>query len=152
MSAMKKAASIGLAFVLATAMAITMSACGGGDALTTPAATTPSGPTTESFEGQLVSGGSAFYSFTVTTAGLTNVMLASVTTSTSPGASSAVVLGLALGAPLGADCSVTNSLPTAAGLTAQLVNSLTPGTYCARVYDIGNLKTPVNFAIRIVHT
>ncbi len=153
MSAMKKASSLGLAFALAVAAALTMSACGGGDDLSTPtAASTDTGPATELFEGQLTPGGSAFYSFTVATTGLANVMLASVSITTAPGTSSTVVLGLALGTPLGTDCSITSSLPTAAGLTSQMVNSLTPGTYCARVYDIGSLKTSVNFAIRIVHT
>jgi len=145
MSAMKGISTV--------ALALALSACGGSDTTTTT--TTPTaitGPTTALFEGQLDVGGSAFYSFTVTTTGLANVMLASVTTSTAPGTSSPVVLGLALGTPLGEDCTITNSLPASAGLTSQLVNSLTPGTYCARVYDIGNLQSTVNFAIRIVHT
>jgi hypothetical protein len=136
----------------AVVCALAFSACGGADTSATD--TTPSitaGPSTELFEGTLDPGGSAFYSFMVSGTGLTNVMLASVTTSTSPGASSAVTLGLALGTPLGEGCVITNSIPASAGLTSQLVNSLTPGTYCARVYDIGNLKAPVNFAIRIVH-
>jgi len=137
----------------ALAFALALPACGGSDSSAT--STTPSvvsGPTTELFEGALTPGGSAFYSFTVATSGLTNVMLASVTTSSSPGTSLPVTLGLALGTPLGEDCIITNSLPASAALTSQLVNSLTPGTYCARVYDIGNLRSTVNFAIRIFHT
>ena len=152
MIAMKKAASVGLAVALAATLALTLSACGGSDLSTPAAASTDTGPTTQLFEGQLSVGGSAFYSFTVTTTGLANVLLASVSSTTTPGTSSTVVLGLALGTPVGTDCTITSSLPTAAGLTSQMVNSLTPGTYCARVYDIGNLKTAVNFAIRIVHT
>ena len=152
MIAMKKAASVGLAVALAATLALTLSACGGSDLSTPAAASTDTGPTTQLFEGQLSVGGSAFYSFTVTTTGLANVLLASVSSTTTPGTSSTVVLGLALGTPVGTDCNITSSLPTAAGLTSQMVNSLTPGTYCARVYDIGNLKTAVNFAIRIVHT
>lgn len=139
------------ALAVAVVLAATMSACGGSDT-TTPTTSTATGPETLLFEGQLTLGGSAFYSFTVTTEGLANVMLASVTASTSPGTSSTVVLGLAIGTPTGTDCTITNSLPASAGLTSQLVNDLTPGTYCARVYDIGNLKTPVNFSVRIVHT
>ena len=152
MIAMKKAASRGLAFALAATLALTLSACGGSDTSTPTAASADTGPTTQLFEGQLSVGGSAFYSFTVTTTGLANVLLASVSTTTTPGTSSTVVLGLALGMPIGTDCTITNAVPTAAGLTSQMVNSLTPGTYCARVYDIGNLKSAVNFAIRIVHT
>ncbi len=140
------------ALVFAVGLAVVMTACGGGDDLSTPTAATDTTPTALLFEGQLTVGGSAFYSFTVGVAGNTNVMLASVTTTTAPGTSLPVVLGLALGTPTGTDCTITNALPTAAGLTSQLVNSLQPGTYCARVYDIGNLKTPVNFAIRILPT
>jgi hypothetical protein len=142
--------ALALALTLAAAAAVT-SACGGDDT-TAPTATTDTGPSTELFEGQLTIGGSAFYSFTTAETGLASVMLASVTTSTSPGTSSNVVLGLALGTPTGTDCAITSALPTAAGLASQMVNSLAPGTYCARVYDIGNLKAPVNFAIRITHS
>jgi len=147
MKTMMKA--LALALTLAAA-AVATSACGGDDTAA-PTATTATGPATALFEGQLTIGGSAFYSFTTAADGLANVMLASVTTTTSPGTSSPVVLGLALGTPTGTDCAITSSLPTAAGLTSQMVNSLTAGTYCARVYDIGNLKAPVNFAIRITH-
>jgi hypothetical protein len=145
MPAMKKIAAI--------ALALTMTACGGASSSSTPAAPTiVATPTPELFEGQLAVGGSAFYSFTVAAQGDADVMLASVTTSTSPGSESNVVLGLALGAPLGTDCTVTSSLPARAALQSPLVNNLAPGIYCVRVYDIGNLRSSVNFAIRIVHT
>jgi len=136
----------------AVALALAMSACGGSDSGTTTAPTVTSGPTTQLFEGRLQVGGSAFYSFTVTTQGDANVMLASVTSSTSPGSESDVVLGLALGTPLGEDCRIISSLPARAALQSPLVSNLAPGIYCTRVYDIGNLRSTVNFAIRIVHT
>jgi hypothetical protein len=143
MTAMKKLASV--------ALALAVSACGGSS--TTPTAPTLiATPTPVLFEGQLPVGGSAFYSFTVAAQGDADVMLASVTTSTSPGSELDVVLGLALGTPLGTDCTITSSLPARAALQSPLVNNLAPGIYCVRVYDIGNLRSPVNFAIRIVHT
>jgi hypothetical protein len=37
-------------------------------------------------------------------------------------------------------------------LQSPLVSNLTAGIYCVRVYDVGNLKSSVNFAIRIVHS
>jgi hypothetical protein len=152
MTALERTASLGVSFIIAVVVALSAAACGGSDSTTSTTPTAATGPSTELFEGQLSAGGSAFYSFTVATTGLANVMLASVTTTTAPGTSSAVVLGLALGTPAGTDCQITNSLPTAAGLTSQMVNSLTPGVYCARVYDLGNLRATVNFAIRILHT
>lgn len=145
MSTMKK--------IAIAALALLLSACGGGTSTSsTTAPTVTSGPSSVLFEGKLAVGGSAFYSFTVTTTGNANVMLASVTTTTSPGAESNVVLGLALGTPLGEDCTITSAVPASAALQSPLVNNLTPGIYCARVYDIGNLRSPVNFAVRIVHT
>jgi hypothetical protein len=138
--------------IAVAALAVMASACGGGDSTSsTTAPTVTTGPLTALFEGKLAVGGSAFYSFTVSTTGNANVMLASVTTTTSPGSESNVVLGLALGTPLGTDCTIISSLPASAALQSPLVNNLTPGIYCVRVYDIGNLKVPVNFAIRIVY-
>jgi hypothetical protein len=136
----------------AVVLALACAACGGADTTTPTTPTVTTGPSTELFEAKLSPGGFAFYSFTVTSTGSTNVMLASVTTSTSPGASSAVALGLAIGTPLGEDCVITTAVIASAGLTSQLVSSLTPGTYCTRVYDIGNLRSTVNFAVRILHT
>jgi hypothetical protein len=127
-------------------------ACGGD---TSPATTTPSvtvGPSTELFEGTVVPQGSAFYSFQVQQTGNVNLMLASVTSSAAPGTSSAVTLGISIGVPSGTDCTIQNAAPASAGLTSQLVVNMTPGLYCARVYDIGNLKATVNFAVRIIHT
>jgi hypothetical protein len=122
--------------------------CGNDDSATTP--TTPTGPATENFSGTLGVQGSSFYSFTTTTSGSVSITLASVV-ATQPGPALNSVLGLAVGAPLGTDCNATSSVNTAPGLTAQLVTTLSPATYCARVYDIGNLTASVNFTIRIVH-
>jgi hypothetical protein len=139
--------------IAASALALAMTACGGADSSSTPAAPIITAvPTPVLFEGQLAVGGSAFYSFTVAAQGDADVMLASVTTSTSPGSELDVVLGLALGTPLGTDCTITSSLLARPALQSPLVSNFTPGIYCVRVYDIGNLRSTVNFAIRIVHT
>ena len=128
-------------------------ACGGGNS---PAATTePSvilAPQAVLFEGTLDPGGFAFYSYTVQQTGNTSVMLASVSTSTAPNSTSAVVLGMAFGTPVGTDCSVTNPLTASAALTSPMVTSQAPGIYCVRVFDVGNLRSKINFAVRIVHT
>jgi len=142
---------IALASLLLAAL-LAAAACGGSNS---PATTQPSvitGPQTQLFEGTLSPGGSAFYSFTVAQTGNASVMLASVSASTAPNTSVAITLGLALGTPLGTDCSITAALTASPSLTSPLVNSLTPGIYCARVYDIGQLQSTVNFAVRIVHT
>lgn len=135
------------------ALLLTCSACGGSSSSAT--STEPSvvvGPQAALFEGTLDRGGFAFYSYTVQQTGNTSVMLASVSTSTAPNTTSSVVLGLAFGTPAGTDCSITNPLTASAALTSPMVTSQAPGIYCVRVYDIGNLSSTVNFAIRIVHT
>jgi hypothetical protein len=136
-----------LAFALAAA------ACGGDDSSTT-APTTTSGPTSELFEGKLQNrGDSTFFSFSVTTAGDVNVTLASVTTATTPGSSINLPLGIGLGSPIGTDCTVTSQTTAAPALTPQLTGSnFSPATYCVRVFDVGNLTVPINFAVRITHT
>jgi len=139
--------------LLLSSMAVSFAACGGSNSTTSTAPTVSVNPTPEIFEGKVDPGGSAFYSFTVTQTGNVDVMLASVSTSTAPsGTAPAIPLGIGLGTPIGTDCSVTSSINTSAALTSPLVGNMTPGIYCVRVYDIGQLRSTVNFAIRIVHT
>jgi hypothetical protein len=127
---------------------VLLGAACGSNSPTTP--TTPAAPQTEVFSGTLAPQGSAFYSFTLATAGSVSITLASLVPK-APGPAINTVMGLGVGAPNGTDCDVTNSVTTAPGLTAQLVNSLTAGTYCARIYDLGALATNVDFSVRIVH-
>jgi len=137
----------------AVALALTLAACGGSSENTAATApTVTAGPTSALFEGKIDVGGSAFYSFTVMTTGDIDVMLASVTSTTSPGSESNVVLAIGVGQPAATDCTVTTSLLARAALQSPLVSNVTPGIYCVRVYDVGNLRSTVNFAIRIVHT
>jgi hypothetical protein len=135
--------------VLALALAVT--ACGNDSATTTP---TTTGPSSQLFEGKLQgSGDSQFFSFTVTTAGNVNVTLASVTTAATPGTSLNLALGVGLGSPLGTNCNLTQQTTTGPGLAPQLIGSnFSPAIYCVRVFDLGNVTVPLNFAVRIEHT
>ena len=134
------------------AFALVMAACGGDDTSTTTP--TPTGPSSQLFEGQLQNrGDSQFFSFAVTTAGDASVTLASVTTASTPGTSLNLPLGVGLGKPVGTDCSLTQQTTTGPGLVPQLTSSnLAVATYCVKVFDVGNLTVPVNFAVRITHT
>jgi hypothetical protein len=123
-------------------------ACGSDNNPSTP--TTPLLPSSEVFTGTLGAQGSSFYSFTVATSGNVSITLASLVPK-APGPAVNTVMGLGVGTPDGTSCAVTNSVTTAPGLTAQLVNSLTPATYCTKIYDLGALTGPVDFAVRIVH-
>jgi hypothetical protein len=106
--------------------------------------------TTQVFQGVLPVGGSRFYSFTVTQGGTASFMLASIS---SPGSGVAVqtVLGLGTGVPAGTGCAVSESITTSASLRSQFTRSLTPGIYCVNVWDVGNLASTVNFAVRFEH-
>ena len=58
-------------------------------------------------------------------------------------------LGIGVGIPAGTGCARSTSQTTVPGLAAQLTVTLNPGTYCAAVFDTGNLTAAVNFAMRI---
>jgi hypothetical protein len=140
---MKTATTTVLIFVFA----LFATACGS-DNPSTP--TTPALPQTEVFSGTISRGGSSFYSFTLATSGSVSITLASLIP-TAPGPAVSKVMGLGVGSPDGTDCAVTNSVTTAPGLTAQLVNSLTAATYCAKIYDLGEVTNDLTFTVRIVH-
>src|SRR6185369_11665051 len=114
----------------------------------TTTTTTPAAPTvSESFTGTLPVAGFRFYSFNIAVNGTVNVTLNSVS---GAGVPSTVQLGLGIGQPSGLDCSATVNA-TAGVLTAkpQATGTFGPGSFCVRVYDIGNLFAPANFNITI---
>jgi hypothetical protein len=122
-----------------------------------PTVTTPSSSavtattSTDYFTGTLTPGGSAFFSFTVSSAGTAEVTLAS-TTMANIGPATPLALRVGLGTPLGEACSTVRTIDTVPGLEAQLLNSLGAGIYCVNVADIGAVKGSVLFAVRIVHS
>ena len=130
-----------------------MSACGSNDSIPTSPTptetTTVTAPTvTETFSGTLSVGGFRFYSFTVTQNGTLNLTLTSVGGQFVP---STVMLGLGIGTPSGVDCTTTSTAIGAAGSAPQLTGTFSPGLYCARAYDIGNLFAPATFSVDIAH-
>jgi hypothetical protein len=51
-----------------------------------------------------------------------------------------------------AGCDLRKTILVAPALTAQLTDTLTVATnYCANIADVGNLREPANFSIRITH-
>jgi hypothetical protein len=122
---------------------------GCGDDSPSPTAPTPF-TSTRLFSGSLAAQGSRFYSFQLLRAGIVDFTLVSVTGDVR-GSTLATVLGLGSGRPNGTDCELTTSTSAAPGLTSQFSVALAPGTYCVKIFDIGNLTTTVNFAVRIVH-
>jgi len=108
---------------------------------------TPLTFTTQTFAGTLQVRGSGFYSIVVSQAGPVSLTLAAV--QTPGGAALTTPVGIGVGIPAGTGCTRFLSQTTPPGLAAQLTTTLNPGTYCASVFDAGNLTGAVNFAMRI---
>jgi hypothetical protein len=143
---------------LATALAVAIlsgffSACGGTQTApsgtsTTTTATVAAPTITETFDGTVAVGGSRFYSFSTAQNGTVTVTLTSVGGQFVP---STITLGVGVGTPNGTDCTTSTSVSTSSGSTAQVTMTLSPGVYCARVYDVGNLFAAATFSATIAH-
>lgn len=134
---------IPLATTFVFVMALVLTSCSGSP--TTPT-TTITSPATETFSSLLAVRGTASRSFATHGQGTVSVMLASTTP---PGA----VVGIGVGIPrsTGGGCSLTSSMTTAAGVSAQVSVSAETGEYCAQVFDPGTLIEPLAFSLTITH-
>jgi hypothetical protein len=126
-----------------------VSLCGGcstNSALTTTAPTSTNGSGTDTFSSFVSVGGSSSHVFHVLQAGTIAMTL---TTLSRP-----VIVGMGIGMPnaSGSGCSLTNSLNAAPGSDAQLTIPAAVGTYCAEIYDSGQLGGfAVAFTATIAH-
>ena len=144
---------LSLGIVLYAAMAV--AACGK-DTPTAPTTTTTTTTTqtaaaasvSEQFSGTVPVSGSRFYAFEVSAFGTVTVTVDRVG---GGGVPLSVWVGLGLGIPEGTDCGTTTSLNTQSGAGPHISATLAAGTYCARIYDIGNLGAPAPFAVTIAH-
>lgn len=150
------ARSLALRVALVVSVGLAPAACGKDDTPTSPTSTTTTTTTTtaaaavtEEFTGTLQVRGARFYSFEVPTNGTVTVSLDRVGGVT--GVPSTIWVGLGVGVPEGTDCTTTTSLSTQAGGGPHISTTLAPGTYCARIYDIGNLAVAAPFGITIGH-
>jgi hypothetical protein len=142
----RQAGSSPRAIVAAVATALLSAACGSNGSTASPAAPTTTAPTTETFASVLTAKGAAFRTFTVSQAGTVSITLVSDGPPTIP-------FGLGLGIRIGATgCNLAAAVNTMPGDTAQITAPVDPGSYCAGIYDIGNIGSgEVNFSVRIVH-
>lgn len=111
-----------------------------------PTAATPD-TTTDVFSTQLGIGGTATRAFTVRTTGIVSVTLTSV------GPPSTVAVGVGVGIPQasGSGCNLTRSAVATASADPQITLTADAGTYCVRVYDVGNLTAEVMFSVSVLH-
>lgn len=132
--------------ILAVTLLLLSSACHRND--TSPGTTTPSiMVTTETFTGTVPVRGSALHSFTVAQTGTVNVTL------TAAGPPSTIVMGVGIGTSRDAGCALLAgaSTSTAAGAAVQLAGTVTPGTLCVQVYDVGNQTAAVSYTVTVAH-
>src|SRR5258706_10299652 len=111
-------------------------ACGGDSASTTA----PSTPSTDTFTSTLAVRGAATHTFTLSAAGTLTVTLDAITP--------VAIVGLGFGVPdASGACGLTASVETAGGATDQLINAVQAGSYCVKIYDVGNLTQAASFSI-----
>jgi len=138
----------------AAATLVIVSLCAGcsSSALNTTAPTTTPGTGTETFASFLAIGGSSMHTFPVAQAGTIAITLTVVTP--------AGVVGLGVGVPNAGGCNLTNSLDASAAIADATTGATTPqltipaavGTYCAKVYDSGQLGgIGRTFSVTIAH-
>ena len=104
----------------------------------------------ETFFGTLAVRGSAFYSFQVVVEGTVGITFAGLMTGTN-GAALSTPVELGVGIPAGTGCPTTATTTASTALSPQLSTSMTPGIYCVKITDPGNLTAAASFAIRISH-
>jgi hypothetical protein len=134
--------------VALAASAALAAACGGSDSTST--VTAPTGTlVTDSFSGTVPVGGvGPIHQFTVTVAGNLSVTLLTA------GPPSTITMGLAVGTPSGTTCALLSggSTTTPPGSTAQLSGSVSAGSYCVEVVDVGNAAGPITYTLSVAHT
>ena len=115
--------------------------CGSNSTPTTPSI--PSGPATENWSSTVAPGGQSTRSFTVNAAGTISVTLTAA----------GDTLGLGIGLPRvsGGGCRLGVTVNTGPGSAPQLTTSADAGQYCVQVYDLGTVREPVGFALKIDH-
>lgn len=131
--------------LLAAVLTLAAAACSKDTATATTTASTPR--TTDTFTGVVPIAGSAFHSFTVSQTGQVDATL------TSAGPPSTIVMGLTIGAAADSKCVgfAGASAIGPAGTAPQLSRTLSPGTDCVEVHDIGNETAPVTYTITVTH-
>jgi hypothetical protein len=141
----------------AALLAVVMSLCAGcGDDTPTSPSSTPVNAT-ERFDNIINVRESKFFPFSVGSNGTTTINLASLSPIDRPGVVNATMeigWGKAIKDENGTvvSCDLAKVIQTTPALASQLSDTLTPASdYCANIADVGGLREPVNFSMRISH-
>jgi hypothetical protein len=119
-------------------------ACGGSPDATASPTPTPA-PITENFSGAIDKNGAVTFTFTVTAPGTITASL----TSLSPVATLAI--GISIGTWDGTVCSASLSNDNARVSDQLTGNTSVTGSYCIRVYDVGNITATEQVAVTVTH-
>jgi hypothetical protein len=125
-----------------TFLSVALVGAGCGSSPTTP--TTAPSPVTETFASIVYPQGAASQQFVAAKSGTVTITLGALA-ATGP-------VGLALGVTQqsGLGCFVSTVVQATAGTLAQITAPVDAGSYCVRVFDIGNLTGPAAFSVTIV--
>jgi hypothetical protein len=141
----------------AALLAVVMSLCAGcGDDTPTSPSSRPVNAT-ERFDNIINVRESKFFPFSVGSNGTTTINLASLSPIDRPGVVNATMeigWGKAIKDENGTvvSCDLAKVIQTTPALASQLSDTLTPASdYCANIADVGGLREPVNFSMRISH-
>jgi len=129
---------------LAAAVAMALASCGSSSS---PDAVPSPSLTTETFTGSLAAKGTNYHMFSVTTLGQVVVTL----TNTAPVATITVGLGVAQ-TSAGACLPVMLAYNNTAAAGTVISGTADIGSYCAAIYDVGNVGTdPIQYTITVAH-
>jgi hypothetical protein len=135
-------------FTLAGIVAFTLvaAACSDNTPTTPTTPITPTTPTvTDTFTGTLTKNGASTFGFSANAAGYIYAALTSV-------ADTSVAVGLALGTLNSAGaCAIVIANDAAVQGTTVTGSATAAGNLCARVYDVGNVVTPLAYQITVTH-
>jgi hypothetical protein len=128
--------------LLLLAAALTLWGCDDDNPVTP---TQPPVTVTDTFSGTLNQNGATTYTFS--TQGIGQV----TATVTRIEPDSTLVIGVSLGLLNGTNCSlsVTNDAATQGSIVSGAVTA--PATLCVRVYDVGNVVTPITYSVEVSH-
>jgi hypothetical protein len=126
------------------ALALMVAACSD-NTTTTTTPTPPAQSVTDTFTGTLTHNGASTFGFSANAAGYVYAALTSIADTT-------IAVGLSLGT-LNANggCSIVIANDAAVQGTTVTGSVTAAGNLCARVYDVGNVVSPLDYQITITH-
>ena len=132
---------------LASLLVASLFAAGCNDPLASLVAPTISVTVTESFTGTLTVNGATSHPFSVTSTGGGSV----TATLKTVGPDSSAVVGIGLGTWNGTACQIVITNDRAVQTSSLLGTATSTGSLCVRLFDVGQIGSPVDYEIEVIH-